>query len=374
MKKYLHNWVVPHSGNNHKPHLLHHHHLFAHAVFAVVMKGFFMGTLLLLPSSMLLASDAFIKQRLVIVEMTNAIRTSLGIPALKETAQLINAATAKAEHMSELEYFSHFGPDGKNHADWLNVVGYDFSIAGENLAVGFSTPQGIVSGWQKSPTHYANMIDPAYTETGVGFAPGQYKGKSTNYVAQFFGSRAASVNTVEYKNGTDQIDTDTSAISARKVDDGIALDITAYAKDDTEFIEVFFEGRSVELTQDLLDTKKWVGETLVKKEQIKSVNPLVLATAVSKNDSGEVIVQDIKYDQVDSLMPGFLKNYSYYKQNPSELVQKLIDFMKSYYIIVIGLLTISLVLGIFTEMKKKHPHVVASSMGLILLLLLLIRY
>ena len=43
----------------------------------------------------------------------------------------------KADDMAKRGYFSHTTPDGKNPWYWLNLAGYKYSYAGENLAVNF---------------------------------------------------------------------------------------------------------------------------------------------------------------------------------------------------------------------------------------------
>ena len=53
----------------------------------------------------------------------------------------------------------------------------------ENLAFGFD-PAAVVGGWMASPGHRANILNPTYTETGVGFALDR---SGRRYYAQVFG-------------------------------------------------------------------------------------------------------------------------------------------------------------------------------------------
>jgi uncharacterized protein YkwD len=61
----------------------------------------------------------------------------------------------------------------------MRAAGYIFSshigyAIGENIAWGtlwLATPKAIVAGWMASPGHRANILDHAFTETGVGVSP-----------------------------------------------------------------------------------------------------------------------------------------------------------------------------------------------------------
>lgn len=40
---------------------------------------------------------------------------------------------------------------------------------GENIAAGYSTPEAVVEGWKNSSGHRANLLNPNFTELGVGY-------------------------------------------------------------------------------------------------------------------------------------------------------------------------------------------------------------
>lgn len=91
-------------------------------------------------------------------------------PALRWSAVLAKAALLHAEDMARHSYFSHRGRDGSTPVERVLRVGYKFRATGENIAAGQSTPEEVVAGWVKSPTHCVNLMNPVYTETGVAFA------------------------------------------------------------------------------------------------------------------------------------------------------------------------------------------------------------
>jgi uncharacterized protein YkwD len=128
--------------------------------------------------------------RSVIVERTNENRTQHADGALRVSPVLQVAAQRKAEDMARKGYFAHMSPDGVTPWYWFGQAGYRFTHAGENLAVRYMDSEAIVRAWMNSPGHRANILNASFTETGIGIASGMYKGKSTVFVVQFFGTPA----------------------------------------------------------------------------------------------------------------------------------------------------------------------------------------
>ena len=103
------------------------------------------------------------------LDLTNLARTAAGVAPLTRNSKLEVAAAAKAHDMVANHYWAHFRPgDHKAPWDFISEAGYRYSAAGENLARGYATPQGITRAWLESPAHAANLLSPRYTD--VGFA------------------------------------------------------------------------------------------------------------------------------------------------------------------------------------------------------------
>jgi uncharacterized protein YkwD len=124
----------------------------------------------------------------VVIDLTNEERAEQAAPPLQRNATLDEAARLKAEHMAKHEYFSHHSPDGVTPWHWFKEAGYTYAHAGENLAIHFTDSTEVVDAWMDSPTHRENIVDPKYTEIGVGTARGEYEGYDTVYVVQLFGA------------------------------------------------------------------------------------------------------------------------------------------------------------------------------------------
>lgn len=104
-----------------------------------------------------------------VINSVNQFRTEQHLGKLRLNRRLNLAAQKRAEDMKKQDYFSHISPQGKRSWDFIKAQRYGYSTAGENLALGFSTTQDVMSGWINSPTHRANLQNQQFTEAGVGF-------------------------------------------------------------------------------------------------------------------------------------------------------------------------------------------------------------
>jgi len=185
--KHLWDHVVPHEGNNHHPHLLKHRVLVGYSVCLVLLKVLAIVAPVALPSSSLYSS-AITPQN--IIDLTNQTRTNLNLANLSVSEKLMQAAAAKAQDMVKHQYFAHVSPSAVTPWSWMIEQGYKYRYAGENLAVHFTTAEGVQEGWLASPSHRANIVNKNYTEIGVGVANGEFEGYPTTFVVQMFGTPA----------------------------------------------------------------------------------------------------------------------------------------------------------------------------------------
>ena len=74
--------------------------------------------------------------------------------------------------MANQDFFEHNNPvEGNTPFERIRAAGYDYSFAGENIAAGLSvsTPEQVVDAWIASPGHNENLLNPNFTELGVGY-------------------------------------------------------------------------------------------------------------------------------------------------------------------------------------------------------------
>ncbi len=92
---------------------------------------------------------------------------------------LAMAAYLHSEDMVLNNFFSHTGSDGSSAGQRISRQGYPWRTYGENIAVGYPTVSSVIQGWLGSEGHCRNLMDPAFTEIGAGYAIGPFGGNPT---------------------------------------------------------------------------------------------------------------------------------------------------------------------------------------------------
>ena len=179
----LRHYLIPHAGNKFKPAVFAKESV-AVVVFALflVQSVYFFGTHLVLRNTGFTAAVL----PAALTDLTNADRAAAGHARLTPDAHLTQAAQKKAEDMAAKGYFAHISPEGKTPWYWLDAVGYEYTYAGENLAINFTDSLDVEEGWMNSPAHHANIVKPEYTQIGIATAQGIYDGKETTFVVELF--------------------------------------------------------------------------------------------------------------------------------------------------------------------------------------------
>lgn len=110
-----------------------------------------------------------------VAELVNEIRETEGLNKLTFNSSLSAVARLKSQDMKDKGYFSHTSPTYGSPYDMMTKFGIEYTFAGENLARGQKTPEQVVNAWMNSPGHRKNILNPYYTQIGVGYvADGNY--------------------------------------------------------------------------------------------------------------------------------------------------------------------------------------------------------
>jgi uncharacterized protein YkwD len=117
----------------------------------------------------------------------NSARAAAGVPPLRATASLTNAATWQSKVLAQAGYLDHTSPDGSTLIDRLTRARWHGTTAGEDLAVAPS-PSEAVSMWMQSPGHRENLLRPSFRTVGLGLAQGTWSGGTALYVTADFGN------------------------------------------------------------------------------------------------------------------------------------------------------------------------------------------
>lgn len=175
--------VIPNPDNDFRPLALRHRTLSAVMGLLLMAKLVAVSAVALIPAQAELSTITSAR----ITELTNAERKKKGLPPLKVNSLLLSAAQQKAQHMLDKDYFAHISPDGVTPWFWMAKVGYQYEVAGENLAIDFTEAEDVATAWLASPSHRDNMLMAGYAETGVAVATGEFQGGTSTVVVHMFG-------------------------------------------------------------------------------------------------------------------------------------------------------------------------------------------
>ena len=101
-----------------------------------------------------------------VYEIVNQERIKAGVKPLRFNDKVYKAAMIRAKECHK--YFSHIRPNGKDCFTALSEAGVKQNYAGENIAVGFSSPKSVMEVWMQSSGHRSNILNPVFTDFGCG--------------------------------------------------------------------------------------------------------------------------------------------------------------------------------------------------------------
>lgn len=112
-----------------------------------------------------------------VVYLVNCEREKYGLPPLKWDLNITKAAIKRSAEI--VDVFSHTRPDGSSCFTVFKEFNIDYMTAGENIAIGQSTPESVVSGWMNSQGHRENILSGSFGKIGIGAVKvqsGPYRG------------------------------------------------------------------------------------------------------------------------------------------------------------------------------------------------------
>lgn len=117
-----------------------------------------------------------------ILQLVNAERAKTGAKPLSSNSDCTKLARMKSQDMVDKNYFSHQSPTYGSPFDLLKSNNVSYMYAGENIAMNQSADAAF-KAWMNSEGHKKNILNPNFTELGVGIAP---KGNGSNIYTQLF--------------------------------------------------------------------------------------------------------------------------------------------------------------------------------------------
>lgn len=106
-----------------------------------------------------------------VFDLVNEIRVENGLAEFEYDDTLADVARAHSQDMIDRNFFDHYNPDGASPFDRMKAAGIRYTMAAENIAAGYPSPESVVEGWMNSPGHRANILS-GNKYLGVGLALG----------------------------------------------------------------------------------------------------------------------------------------------------------------------------------------------------------
>lgn len=117
-----------------------------------------------------------------ILQLANAERAKVGAKPLTASTDLNKLASMKSKDIVDNNYFSHQSPTYGSPFDMMKTYGISYMYAGENLAIN-NDADAAHNAWMNSEGHKRNILNPDFTELGVGLYP---KGNGSYAYTQMF--------------------------------------------------------------------------------------------------------------------------------------------------------------------------------------------
>ena len=301
------------------------------ATLSVLVVGMFVFTATLAGPALKSAQLAAVISA-TLVDLTNQDRESKELSGLTVSPLLVQAAQAKANDMAANDYFAHISPSGLNSWYWFKQAGYNFSYAGENLAVDFTDSGDVNQAWLNSPTHRANIMNSHFTQIGIATSQGMFEGHQTTFVVQMFGAPADDTYVSE------PVETITSPAVP------------------TEMAVATTKPTTAPLTSEVLGTSV---QPPVAQPAVPAPAPVVTApvstSTATATPPATVAVQNV---------PRYAPSWAVLVSFPKELLQMV-------YLILAGFLIVTLIARTGLEIRRHHIRHVCATAALLVLMLVL---
>lgn len=99
--------------------------------------------------------------------MVSAFRQANGLGRVGVDDRLNAAAAGHALAMGRRDNLSHSFGFGNSLPSRVSGAGYDWGAIAENIGAGYRDLDAVMAGWEASPGHRKNLLNPGITEIGI---------------------------------------------------------------------------------------------------------------------------------------------------------------------------------------------------------------
>lgn len=121
-----------------------------------------------------------------VLRIINGYRAEGGLEPLKLNEDLTVIACVRAEEIAWSGDHDHTRPNLLSCFSLMRDNGFSSGLAGENIGWGFATADSVCEAWKASETHYENIMNPEFTEIGIGVAADPKEGANLCWSQYFY--------------------------------------------------------------------------------------------------------------------------------------------------------------------------------------------
>lgn len=122
-----------------------------------------------------------------VLRIINGYRADGGLAPLTLNEELTEIACVRAEEIAWSGDHDHTRPNLQSCFSLMRENGFSSGLAGENIGWGYSSATSVCEAWKASETHYENIMNPEFKETGIGIAADPKESGKLCWAQYFYG-------------------------------------------------------------------------------------------------------------------------------------------------------------------------------------------
>lgn len=340
IRHHLKHFLIPHVHNDYKPHIFREVSVSVILATTLFLFGLSVGSAYIIQGTVI-GREIISK---VLIDLTNENRISNNLTPLNENNKLTLAALLKAKDMLGRQYFAHESPTGATPWSFIEQANYEYTYAGENLAINHIDNNQTENAWMNSPLHRKNILDSNFEEIGISAYSGDYQNRNTIFVVQMFGTPAKNYDSTILATENTKEETN---VEKTNTEPSIKKEVVKVAK--KEVLAKTPESKIESMATKTISTLENSSSSVIN----NSTNTLLASTATT-----EVLkVEGTSNKNYSNIYERLIYNGSNYVQNMLQIL---------FVIIFIATLT-----DILVEIKKQHMRHIAYAVLLLIILITL---
>ncbi len=364
-------YIFPTKKNSHRPQILEKNHLFFFGAGFCVMKIMIFLMIFFLPFYARQAESDLKEFEYDLVKLVNETRVAQHKKPLIQNAFLNVSAATKNTDMLSRGYFSHQDLNKRSFSRFIDDTGYHYGMVGENLAMGFTTPEKTIEAWKNSPTHFENIIDEHFEETGISVAAGLYHEAPTIFMTQHFAGPTL-VSSQEPKPF--ELNAQKSTVTWEKNGAGMTLNVRARIEGDAKFAAANLGQYEITLEQDK-NKRDWTGGIVTAQSPESFFSLITLPTITITSANGIRSIESLEWKNIPRSSAHIDQYFTNGFAKWASIIQKFLFYSNNLYAFFLALFSLALVGNLRRGSCEFHDrmNIQTASMLVMLILLLIIQ-